>query len=205
MLGAPRSNVGDEMRVLFLGPPRPVLYRRLEQCGDIPVPFESPVDEANADLMAADFAVSYGYRYILKPKVMRQIRGRAINLHISMLPWNRGADPNLWSFLENTPKGVTIHLLDEAVDAGPILYQQEVCFGQNETLKTTYEKLSLAIESLFCDNWLAIRTNAVRAEPQPPGGTFHKLADKRSYMHLLSAGWDTPVAEIAGKACVRLS
>ncbi|HUX61123.1 MAG TPA: formyltransferase family protein, partial [Ignavibacteriaceae bacterium] len=63
-------------------------------------------------LQDKDFIVSYGYRNIIGKPVLDKFQGRAINLHISYLPWNRGADPNLWSFFDNTPKGVTIHFLD---------------------------------------------------------------------------------------------
>ena len=44
---------------------------------------------------------------------------------MSYLPWNRGADPNFWSILEDTPKGVTIHIMDESIDTGDILYQKD--------------------------------------------------------------------------------
>lgn len=53
------------------------------------------------------FLISYGYRHIISQDVLSLFPNRAINLHISYLPYNRGADPNLWSFIEDTPKGVT--------------------------------------------------------------------------------------------------
>ncbi|MCL0081308.1 hypothetical protein M1N64_03665 [Peptococcaceae bacterium] len=55
---------------------------------------------------------------------MDKFQGRAINLHISFLPWNRGADPNFWSFIENAPVGVSIHYLDEGIDTGDRKKQQ---------------------------------------------------------------------------------
>ena len=39
-----------------------------------------------------------------------------VNLHISYLPFNRGSHPNYWSFVENTPKGVSIHEIDEQIE-----------------------------------------------------------------------------------------
>lgn len=193
------------MRVLFLGPPRPVLYECLAQCGDIVVPFADPLDPSHPELVTAEFILSYGYRHILRPPTLQRHQGKAINLHISMLPWNRGADPNLWSFLENTPKGVTIHLLDEGIDTGPILYQERVSFSDHETLNTAYEKLSFTIENLFCRNWPSIRSGTAPAKPQPGGGSYHRQADKRAYQHLLSDGWDTPITNIFGKALVKPS
>ena len=72
-----------------------------------------------------DFIVSYRYRHIISPEVINEIGGKVINLHISLLPWNRGADPNFWSWLEDTPKGVTIHYVDKGINIGLYLYVGE--------------------------------------------------------------------------------
>ena len=37
--------------------------------------------------------VSYNYTYIIEQDVIDYMKGQCINLHISMLPWNRGSDP----------------------------------------------------------------------------------------------------------------
>ncbi|MCD8568399.1 MAG: formyl transferase, partial [Geovibrio sp.] len=76
-----------------------------------------------------DLIISYSYRYIIGEDVISAMNGGIINLHISYLPWNKGADPNIWSFLENTPKGVTIHKIDEGLDTGEILVQEELVFN----------------------------------------------------------------------------
>ena len=60
-----------------------------------------------------DFIISFGYRHIIKEDIIDKFINKIINLHISYLPYNKGADPNLWSYLENTPKGVTIHYIDK--------------------------------------------------------------------------------------------
>ena len=125
---------------------------------------------------------------------------RAINLHISCLPWNRGADPNLWSFLDDTPKGVTIHFLDEGLDTGPIMAQEEVDFGVGATLKSSYDDLSRKIEELFIRLWPSIRLGKIHAREQPPGGSFHHRKDRGTVEHLLYSGWDTPVADLIGRA-----
>ncbi len=72
-----------------------------------------------------------------------------INLHISFLPWNRGAHPNFWSFYDDTPKGVTIHLIDEGIDTGAIIYQKEITFDRNEK---TFESNSFNNICFFFSN-----------------------------------------------------
>ncbi len=151
-----------------------------------------------------DFTVSYRYRHIVRKPVIDYLRGRIINLHISCLPWNRGADPNLWSFLEDTPKGVTIHYMDEGLDTGDIVAQKEVSFElEGETLATTYKKLNEEILALFREHWPLIMRGEVQGRKQPPGGSFHRTKDKDRFTHLLAdKGWDTPVVELVGKALI---
>ena len=127
-----------------------------------------------------DYIISYGYRHIITREIVDRFRHKAINLHISYLPWNRGADPNYWSWKEKTPKGVTIHEIDYGIDKGRIFYQREVKMSDCETLKTSYFKLQDAIVELFKDKWLSIR------------GSYHNKSD----MPELPLGWATPVKDI---------
>ena len=75
-----------------------------------------------------DLIISYNYKYIITKDIIAHYPNKIINLHISYLPWNRGAYPNVWSILKNTPKGVSIHLIDQSIDTGDILFQKEVFF-----------------------------------------------------------------------------
>src|SRR6266536_191528 len=48
-----------------------------------------------------------------------------LNVHPSLLPANRGPEPLFWTFREgNQRTGVTIHLMDEGMDTGPIVAQE---------------------------------------------------------------------------------
>ena len=60
-----------------------------------------------------EFIISYNYHYIIPKEIIDFVKGKAINLHISYLPWNKGTYPNIWSFIEDTPKGVTILYLHD--------------------------------------------------------------------------------------------
>jgi methionyl-tRNA formyltransferase len=95
------------MRILLLSPyPERIIDTFCDE-GD-----EVTIRTASVTKTDADFIVSYGYRYMLRRPIIGTVP--AINLHISYLPWNRGADSNLWSWIDGTPKGVTIHDIDEA-------------------------------------------------------------------------------------------
>ncbi|MGZ5199575.1 MAG: formyltransferase family protein [Telluria sp.] len=171
-----------------------------ERFDDQLVRTEEPTAAIRALLDDADFIVSYGYRHLIPADVLAAFGSRAVNLHISLLPWNRGADPNLWSFLEDTPKGVTIHVLERGIDTGPILAQLAVASDPHDTLKTSYERLAQAMVALFADTWGDIRSGRLPARAQSGAGTYHRTSDRSHVADLLTQGWDTPVAGLTGKA-----
>ena len=127
---------------------------------------------------APDLIISYNYKYMIRADVIEYMQGNVINLHISYLPWNRGSNPNFWSFVENTPKGVTIHLINEKLDEGAILYQKELEFDvTEETFETSYEKLNQEITELFIRNWDEIREKSYVVKKQSVGGSYHNMQD----------------------------
>lgn len=179
------------MKILFLGYVDSPLVRYLATTDEV---FATADRVASEQAMTCDFLVSYGYRYILKPDVLNCFPARAINLHISYLPWNRGADPNLWSWVEDTPKGVTIHHIDEGIDTGDIITQKLVAFSGEETLANSYDRLHAEMVATFIETWPCIRNGSASRSRQGVGGSFHSSKDKRRIV--LSQGWDTPVAEL---------
>ena len=189
------------MNVLVLTNTATPITAILEEYGESVIVFSDPINISILVDNGIEFIVSHNYCYIIKRDVIDFMKDRIINLHISLLPWNRGADPNLWSFLEDTPKGVTIHLIDYGIDTGDIIVQKEVIFeNENETLSTTYSKLQYVIVSLFKEIWPFIKTGKYNRTKQPPGGSFHKTIDKAKYEYLLTKGWDTPIKNIIGVA-----
>lgn len=188
------------MNILWLGPSRTRLIEYIKSFNDEVYNIDEPITTESSCVRNADFLISYGYRYIIKKSVLDLFPNKAINLHISLLPWNRGADPNLWSFLEDTPKGVTIHLIDEGIDTGDILIQNEVHFKNEETLRTSYESLSREIENLLIANWTKIKYQEIVAVHQSGRGSFHRTIDRKKYEILLKNEWDTPVSVLHRQA-----
>ncbi len=156
------------------------------------------------DTEGYDFIISFGYRHIIRQEIIDLFPDKIINMHISLLPYNKGADPNLWSYLENSPKGVTIHKIDKGLDTGDIILQKKVQDDiENDTLKTSYDRLIQEIVKLFADNAEDILNNKITSYKQQGTGSIHYLKDKEKYIYLLeSAGYDTPVKELAGKALI---
>lgn len=147
---------------------------------------------------APEIIISYNYKSIIKKDVIEYMNGNIINLHISLLPWNKGAHPNFWSFIEKTPKGVTIHYIDEGLDTGDIIIQKELFFNENEeTFKTTYDKLNYAITELFKENWNKIKEKQFSRKPQRKDiGTFHKSMELFILKEKFNFSWDEKICNV---------
>ena len=150
------------MVVLFLGNASSPLIPLIHSHGDEVMACNTQLDISFIEQLQPDFLVSSGYPYILKEEILRLFPSKAINLHISYLPWNRGADPDLWSLVDDTPKGVTIHYLDKGVDTGDIIVQREVNFFSRDTLGDYYGRLHRRIQELFNEYWPAIKRDCIR-------------------------------------------
>src|SRR5690606_4616175 len=107
-----------------------------------------------SDLSMFDLVVSFGYRHIIKQHVLETSRRPCLNLHMSYLPYNRGAHPNCWSWMDGTPSGVTIHEIDSGLDTGPIVAQAHARIDDTGmTFRQTYALLFAKLEALFIDNY----------------------------------------------------
>ncbi len=177
------------MNILFLGYTDSPLISFLRDGGE---QVQATAEKITPEFILSEkieFIISYGYRFMLKKEILDLLPGKVINLHISYLPWNRGSDPNFWSVVENTPKGVTIHLIDEGLDTGAVLVQQEVEMTDNDTLRTSYEKLQQKLQDLFRENWDAIKHARLTPRPQKEKGTFHTSAEKERYIAAIKDKW----------------
>jgi phosphoribosylglycinamide formyltransferase-1 len=101
-------------------------------------------DRTERDLMMAtwleehgvELVVLAGYMHLLTPPFLQRFPERIVNVHPSLLPAFRGAraiDEALAAGVETT--GVTVHLVDEGLDTGPVLAQEEVLVEPRETLE----------------------------------------------------------------------
>lgn len=146
------------------------------------------------------FAVSFNYKHIVKADVIDCLKGKIINLHVSYLPYNKGASPNFFSFMENTPKGVTIHKLEAGLDSGDILLQKELEFDESkETFKTSYDKLINEITSLLIDNWKDLKDGKIASKTQTEGGSCHKMSDLESYNKISPIDWNDTIIKAKEK------
>lgn len=137
------------------------------------------------DRLAPDIGVSALFGYILKPDFLALFSQGTINLHPSYLPYNRGCFPNVWSIVDGTPAGVTIHYVDEGVDTGDIIAQRPVAVLPTDTGKSLYRKLERASLSLFEETWPEIEQGRANRQPQTKSeGSFHGSAHVEEIDHI---------------------
>ncbi|MFC1893182.1 formyl transferase [Chloroflexota bacterium] len=80
---------------------------------------------------------------LLKKRIIKSVEGRIINLHPGFAPQYRGRYGAFWPIYNKEPDlvGTTIHFLDEGIDTGDILIQQQVNYDPSDSLKTiTYRQ-----------------------------------------------------------------
>ncbi|MEQ8822813.1 MAG: formyltransferase family protein [Filomicrobium sp.] len=178
------------MKVAFLGYDRTntCLVEYIEELGHDVEEIQGEV----SDLSWVDIVISFGYRHILKPDVLRTSQRPILNLHISYLPFNRGAHPNFWSWMEGTQSGVSIHEVDRGVDTGPIVTQELAAKLNSEmTFRETHLQLTRQIENLFKRQFDEIFEGTYKAVPQDGQGTHHRTGDLPKWF----TNWDMRIAD----------
>jgi methionyl-tRNA formyltransferase len=138
---------------------------------------ESEVIEA-IQALHPDLGISILFGYILRAELLRVLPAGCINLHPSLLPYNRGAYPNVWSIIDGTPSGVTLHYIDEGVDTGDIIAQRQVEVEPVDTGQSLYQKLEQTCVDLFQDTWPHFRAGeGVHKSQSNEEGTSHRVRD----------------------------
>ena len=142
------------MKVLILSPYPQEIIKILKKSQDNYLIYNEKLKISFLKKNKIEFIISYGYKYLITKDIIDIFKGKIINLHISFLPFNRGCYPNLWSHLEGSPSGVTIHLINEQIDGGEILLQKQVEIDpKKHSFRSSYLILRKEIEILLKSNW----------------------------------------------------
>ncbi len=172
------------------------LYRWLSEREQKVYRIENKLTLEMVEQMEPSFVISFNYRHLIPEEVLERMPGRVINLHTSLLPYNRGSSPNFFSFLYDTPKGVTIHLVDKGLDTGDILCQKEIVFDEEkETFASSYDRLLLEVGELFKENWERIRSGCLEPRKQQGEGSCHRMREVAAIREQMPFTWFETVAD----------
>lgn len=125
-------------------------------------PFLGEVKKINADL-----AIVVAYGRILPRSFLQLFPNRCWNVHFSLLPKYRGAAPVQWALLNDEPEtGVTTMLIQERLDAGPILMQKKIVISEEDTASTLGTRLANAGGHLLRETLEALENDELAPQPQ---------------------------------------
>lgn len=89
------------------------------------------------------------------------------NLHASLLPQYRGAAPINWAVINGEDKsGITTFLIDEKIDNGNILLQEEIEITSTDSAGEVHDKLMISGRELVCETVDAIALKTIAPKKQ---------------------------------------
>ena len=111
-----------------------------------------------------DYLLLAGYMRILSPGFVRAFAGRIVNIHPADTHQHQGLHAYEWAFKNRLPETrITVHLVDEGLDTGPILAQATVDLRGADTLAEV-ERRGLAVEHRFYAETIAGMLCQVKTE-----------------------------------------
>jgi len=114
----------------------------------------------------ADLFVVVAFRMLPK-EVWQMPRLGTFNLHASLLPQYRGAAPINWAIINGEKiSGVTTFFINEEIDAGKILMQQEINIDAEWDAGTLHDEMIAVGKELMVETLNQIENETLTAEPQ---------------------------------------
>lgn len=103
---------------------------------------KDPFQLATVDWGTIDYAIVVSFGYIFPEELLNMCKNKYINVHPSLLPKYRGPSPITYPLINGDKKtGVSIMVLENNVDAGPILTQQAVDVHHSDDINTLTTKI----------------------------------------------------------------
>jgi methionyl-tRNA formyltransferase len=181
---------------------RSIVYAPVKQTAlDHHIPVWQPGSfkkQANSEALAAykaDLYIVAAFGQILPQAVLDQPRFGVLNIHASLLPKYRGANPIAETILQgDSEAGVTIMKLDAGVDTGPMLLQRSIQQSKEETTGSLTLKLAdLGAQALLeaIPLWV---TGKITPQPQDESKASHtRMLDKEDGL----IHWELPAPVLA--------
>jgi phosphoribosylglycinamide formyltransferase-1 len=129
-------------------------------------------DAAMADWLSereAELIALAGYMQLLTPGFVERFRGRILNVHPALLPSFPGLDAIGQTLAHGVRiTGVTVHLVDEGVDSGPIVLQRHVEVPADRDRAELEERIHDVEHELLPEAIRLFADGAIRVDPDNP-------------------------------------
>ncbi|AXT19731.1 methionyl-tRNA formyltransferase [Flavobacteriaceae bacterium AU392] len=125
-------------------------------------------DDFISELTALNANLQIVVAFRMLPKIVWQMpEYGTFNLHASLLPNYRGAAPINWAIINGETKtGVSTFFIDEKIDTGEMILQEEVNIETDETVGELHDKLMHMGNSLVLKTVSLIKNGTVNTTPQ---------------------------------------
>lgn len=108
---------------------------------------------------------------------------KCVNVHPGYNPYNRGWFPHVFSVINKKPVGVTIHEMDEKIDNGPIIHQEQCMIHAWDTSETLYNRI-MELEREMVLRWFPTIESGNYEVTVPPQGDINLRKDFESIKEL---------------------
>lgn len=114
-----------------------------------------------------DWLFIIGWSQIAAPEILNAPKFGCIGMHPTLLPVGRGRASIPWAIIKGVEKtGVSMFVLDEGVDTGPLISQYEIPLEVKETATTLYKKVEDAHATLMSDTFPQLQQGSIQPQPQ---------------------------------------
>ena len=128
----------------------------------------------------ADFFVTFAFGQILSQEILDIPKCGTVNLHASLLPKYRGANPIREALLRGDKKtGITTMLTVLELDAGDICLQKEIELDENMTSVELTEKIAALSPALIKETLLGLKCGKVKPIAQNHNEATHTRKTKK--------------------------
>jgi methionyl-tRNA formyltransferase len=180
-------DAGHDIVAVYTQPPRSrgrgqnirktAVHRRADELG---IPVRHPDSLKNQSVqddftaLKLDAAVVAAYGLILPKPILSAPRLGCLNIHASLLPRWRGAAPIQHAILAGDDEtGVTIMMMDEGLDTGPILMMESVKITPDTTGQSLHDQLAELGADLMADTLSKLDKGDICPRPQPDTGATY--------------------------------
>jgi methionyl-tRNA formyltransferase len=139
-----------------------------------------------------DLLLSIFSKEIIPPALLSIPRYGCVNLHPSLLPAYRGISPTFWCLANGEQRtGVTLHYMDEHIDAGMVIAQQEIPIIPRLTEHALYlqsARIGASLIKRFIQVLPIIPPRPAHRPPSAPQGTVFSIPMKEAVRRFTKRG-----------------
>lgn len=135
----------------------------------------SPEGREALESHGIDYALLASSARLIREPLLGEGAPGIINAHFAHLPRHRALDAMAWSLLDDSPTGLSLHLVDAGIDTGPLLGFHEVPPRPGDTLHALEARMDEEKPPAFLGIVERLERGEIVPAPQDPeAGTHHR-------------------------------